>query len=77
MQDVETKRRYSEFESFRKALTLLHPALIVPPIPEKHSLGKLLYIHIIYEQSIPTDVIFSNKLIMLLYKQELKTIYPW
>ncbi|CAO0795372.1 unnamed protein product [Mucor circinelloides] len=36
--DIETKRRYSEFESFRKALTLLHPALIVPPIPEKHSL---------------------------------------
>lgn len=36
--DVETRRRYSEFESFRKALTLLHPALIVPPIPEKHSL---------------------------------------
>ncbi|KAI7902476.1 uncharacterized protein BX663DRAFT_511192 [Cokeromyces recurvatus] len=36
--DIETKRRYSEFESFRKALTLLYPALIVPPIPEKHSL---------------------------------------
>ncbi|ORE05163.1 PX-domain-containing protein [Rhizopus microsporus var. microsporus] len=36
--DIETKRRYSEFESFRKAMTLLHPALIVPPIPEKHSL---------------------------------------
>ncbi|KAI8977608.1 hypothetical protein BDF20DRAFT_821786 [Mycotypha africana] len=36
--DIETRRRYSEFESFRKALTLLHPALIVPPIPEKHSL---------------------------------------
>ncbi|RCI04118.1 Autophagy-protein 20 [Rhizopus stolonifer] len=36
--DIETSHRYSEFESFRKALTLLHPALIVPPIPEKHSL---------------------------------------
>ncbi|RCH78200.1 Autophagy-protein 20, partial [Rhizopus stolonifer] len=36
--DMETKRRYSEFESLRKALTLLYPALIVPPIPEKHSL---------------------------------------
>ncbi|KAI8880511.1 PX-domain-containing protein [Backusella circina FSU 941] len=36
--DTETRRRYSEFESFRKALTSLHPALIVPPIPEKHSL---------------------------------------
>ncbi|KAI8373876.1 hypothetical protein BD560DRAFT_393826 [Blakeslea trispora] len=36
--DIETKRRYSEFESLRKALTLLYPAFIVPPIPEKHSL---------------------------------------
>ncbi|OBZ87445.1 Sorting nexin-41 [Choanephora cucurbitarum] len=36
--DIETKRRYSEFESLRKAFTLLYPALIVPPIPEKHSL---------------------------------------
>ncbi|KAG1466308.1 hypothetical protein G6F46_008170 [Rhizopus delemar] len=35
--DTETKRRYSEFESFRKALTSLYPALIIPPIPEKHS----------------------------------------
>ncbi|KAI8138270.1 hypothetical protein BJV82DRAFT_717501 [Fennellomyces sp. T-0311] len=36
--DIETKRRYSEFESFRKSLSRLHPTLIVPPIPEKHSL---------------------------------------
>ncbi|KAI9267831.1 hypothetical protein BY458DRAFT_511503 [Sporodiniella umbellata] len=36
--NIETSRRYSEFESFRKSLTLLHPTLIVPPIPEKHSL---------------------------------------
>ncbi|KAG1054514.1 hypothetical protein G6F43_003480 [Rhizopus delemar] len=36
--DIETKRRYSEFESFRKAMKSLYPALIIPPIPEKHSL---------------------------------------
>ncbi|KAI9318017.1 hypothetical protein BX666DRAFT_1856028 [Dichotomocladium elegans] len=36
--DIETKRRYSEFESLRKALCHLHPTLIVPPIPEKHTL---------------------------------------
>lgn len=30
------RRRYSEFESLRKNLSLLHPCLIVPPIPEKH-----------------------------------------
>ncbi|KAI8391209.1 uncharacterized protein BYT42DRAFT_556040 [Radiomyces spectabilis] len=36
--DVETKHRYSEFESLRKSLVKLHPNVIVPPIPEKHSL---------------------------------------
>ncbi|KAI9317008.1 hypothetical protein BX666DRAFT_1941049 [Dichotomocladium elegans] len=36
--DVETKHRYSEFDSLQKALGRLHPTLIVPPIPEKHSL---------------------------------------
>lgn len=40
LKDIETRRRYSEFESLRKALCHLHPYLIVPPIPEKHSLGK-------------------------------------
>ncbi|OZJ03037.1 hypothetical protein BZG36_03264 [Bifiguratus adelaidae] len=35
---TEVKRRYSEFESLRKALCRLHPTLIIPPIPEKHSL---------------------------------------
>ncbi|TGZ85011.1 PX-domain-containing protein [Ascodesmis nigricans] len=34
--DLEVRRRYSEFESLRKNLSLLHPCLIVPPIPEKH-----------------------------------------
>ncbi|RUS23136.1 PX domain-containing protein [Endogone sp. FLAS-F59071] len=35
----DTKRRYSDFESLRKALSRLHPTVIVPPIPEKHSLS--------------------------------------
>lgn len=33
------RRRYSEFESLRKNLSLLHPCLIVPPIPEKHQVA--------------------------------------
>ncbi|KAF8455302.1 hypothetical protein BGX38DRAFT_1088637 [Terfezia claveryi] len=37
--DLEVRRRYSEFESLRKNLVLLFPCLIVPPIPEKHSLS--------------------------------------
>ncbi|KAJ1501399.1 Sorting nexin, cytoplasm-to-vacuole targeting pathway/endosomal sorting [Coelomomyces lativittatus] len=36
--DRELKRRYSEFNSLRKCLQTLYPALIVPPIPEKHTL---------------------------------------
>ncbi|KAI8890876.1 hypothetical protein K501DRAFT_328063 [Backusella circina FSU 941] len=35
---TECKRRYSEFESFRKSLIRLYPTLLVPPIPEKHSI---------------------------------------
>ncbi|KAG0165718.1 Sorting nexin, cytoplasm-to-vacuole targeting pathway/endosomal sorting [Apophysomyces sp. BC1034] len=35
--DIELKRRYSEFESLRNVLIRLYPAVIVPPIPEKHS----------------------------------------
>ncbi|KAL0093668.1 hypothetical protein F4703DRAFT_1830634 [Phycomyces blakesleeanus] len=31
-------RRYSEFESLKTALTHLHPAIFVPPIPEKHGI---------------------------------------
>ncbi|RCI02617.1 Autophagy-protein 20 [Rhizopus stolonifer] len=34
----EIKRRYSEFESLRKSLVRLYPVLLVPPIPEKHSI---------------------------------------
>ncbi|PWN47491.1 hypothetical protein IE53DRAFT_390375 [Violaceomyces palustris] len=35
----EAKRRYSEFESLRDALVKLHPTLIIPPIPSKHTIG--------------------------------------
>ncbi|KAI9276577.1 hypothetical protein BY458DRAFT_505396 [Sporodiniella umbellata] len=34
----EVKRRYSEFEHLRKVLLRLYPVLLVPPIPEKHSI---------------------------------------
>src|SRR5271169_911202 len=32
------RRRYSEFASFREVLVRLFPTLIIPPIPEKHSM---------------------------------------
>ena len=34
----EAKRRYSDFEALREALEKLHPTLIIPPIPSKHSI---------------------------------------
>ncbi|WEW57010.1 ubiquitin C-terminal hydrolase [Emydomyces testavorans] len=37
--DLEVRRRYSEFSSLRATLVNLHPTLIVPPIPEKHSMA--------------------------------------
>ncbi|KAI0180032.1 hypothetical protein GGR52DRAFT_568795 [Hypoxylon sp. FL1284] len=37
--DLEVRRRYSEFASLRDALTRLHPTLIIPPIPEKHTVA--------------------------------------
>ncbi|KAL4749195.1 sorting nexin-41 [Aspergillus terricola var. indicus] len=37
--DLEVRRRYSEFASLRQTLVGLHPTLIVPPIPEKHSMA--------------------------------------
>ncbi|KAI1816038.1 hypothetical protein GGS20DRAFT_539855 [Poronia punctata] len=37
--DLEVRRRYSEFASLRDALTKLHPTLIIPPIPEKHTVA--------------------------------------
>lgn len=39
LQDLEVRRRYSEFASLRQTLVNLHPTLIVPPIPEKHSMA--------------------------------------
>lgn len=38
-QNDEAKRRYSEFEALRSALVQLHPTLIIPPIPSKHTLS--------------------------------------
>ncbi|CUA78197.1 Sorting nexin-41 [Cryptococcus neoformans var, neoformans B-3501A] [Rhizoctonia solani] len=37
--NVETRRRYSEFESLRNSLSKLYPTLIVPPIPSKQTIG--------------------------------------
>ena len=37
--DLEVRRRYSEFASLRQTLVSLHPTLIIPPIPEKHSMA--------------------------------------
>ncbi|KAF9102362.1 Sorting nexin, cytoplasm-to-vacuole targeting pathway/endosomal sorting [Mortierella sp. AM989] len=37
--EKEVKRRYSEFESLRKVLCRIYPTLIVPPIPEKHTIS--------------------------------------
>lgn len=37
--EIEVRRRYSEFASLRQTLVSLHPTLIVPPIPEKHSIA--------------------------------------
>jgi len=39
LQDLEVRRRYSEFASLRDALARLHPTLIIPPIPEKHTMA--------------------------------------
>lgn len=38
-QGLEVRRRYSEFASLRNALVNLHPTLIIPPIPEKHTMA--------------------------------------
>ncbi|KAL8739268.1 MAG: hypothetical protein Q9190_007862, partial [Brigantiaea leucoxantha] len=37
--DLEVRRRYSEFSSLRATLVNLHPTLVIPPIPEKHSMA--------------------------------------
>ncbi len=36
----EARHRYSEFEALRKVLMHMHPTCIVPPIPEKQSIGE-------------------------------------
>ncbi|TID15279.1 sorting nexin-like protein-41 [Venturia nashicola] len=36
---VEVRRRYSEFASLRQTLVNLHPTLVIPPIPEKHTMA--------------------------------------
>ncbi|KAI8096428.1 uncharacterized protein BX664DRAFT_323974 [Halteromyces radiatus] len=38
LNDIETKRRYSDFESLRKLLVQLYPVCLLPPIPGKHSI---------------------------------------
>jgi len=42
VQGLTLRRRYSEFASFREALVRLYPTLIIPPIPEKHTVGMYL-----------------------------------
>ncbi|KAJ3129141.1 Sorting nexin, cytoplasm-to-vacuole targeting pathway/endosomal sorting [Nowakowskiella sp. JEL0407] len=37
--DLETKHRYSEFEAFQKYLVRSYPTVVVPPIPEKHTIS--------------------------------------
>lgn len=39
LQDLEVRRRYSEFASLRQTLVNLHPTLVIPPIPEKHTMA--------------------------------------
>lgn len=39
---IIVKRRYSEFKSFRDNLLKLFPTLIIPPIPEKHTIFNYL-----------------------------------
>ncbi|GAB5587093.1 Sorting nexin [Umbelopsis nana] len=55
--DIETRRRYSEFESLRKALMRLYPTVIVPPIPEKHSITDYAAI----QKSVKDDVVMIEK----------------
>ncbi|KAK7677417.1 hypothetical protein QCA50_019635 [Cerrena zonata] len=37
--EIQTRRRYSDFESLRDVLTKVFPLVIVPPIPPKNFLG--------------------------------------
>ncbi|KAG7194792.1 uncharacterized protein KQ657_004473 [Scheffersomyces spartinae] len=40
---IIVKRRYSEFKSLRDNLCKLYPTIVIPPIPEKHSLFTYIY----------------------------------
>ncbi|KAK4502741.1 hypothetical protein PRZ48_006167 [Zasmidium cellare] len=37
--EIQVRRRYKEFASLRETLVNLHPTLVIPPIPEKHSIA--------------------------------------
>ncbi|TPX32997.1 hypothetical protein SmJEL517_g03961 [Synchytrium microbalum] len=37
--NLETQHRYSDFEGLRKLLQKVYPTIVVPPIPEKHSVA--------------------------------------
>ena len=39
-QNAEAQHRYSDFESLRLSLVKLYPTLIIPPIPNKQTLGE-------------------------------------
>ncbi|KAJ3160763.1 Sorting nexin, cytoplasm-to-vacuole targeting pathway/endosomal sorting, partial [Irineochytrium annulatum] len=36
---LESRRRYSDFESFHRLLRKSHPTVVVPPVPEKHTVA--------------------------------------
>ncbi|ORZ23513.1 hypothetical protein BCR42DRAFT_404936 [Absidia repens] len=53
LRNIETKHRYSEFESLWKSFTKLYPAAIVPPIPEKHSIVDYAALQTRFKDDIP------------------------
>ncbi|KAJ3388096.1 Sorting nexin, cytoplasm-to-vacuole targeting pathway/endosomal sorting [Chytriomyces hyalinus] len=38
---LESRHRYSDFETFNRLLRRMHPTILVPPIPEKHNITDL------------------------------------
>ncbi|KAJ3377204.1 Sorting nexin, cytoplasm-to-vacuole targeting pathway/endosomal sorting [Entophlyctis sp. JEL0112] len=36
---IDTRHRYSEFETFQRLLRRMHPTVLVPPVPEKQSVA--------------------------------------
>ncbi|KAK6204449.1 uncharacterized protein RJT21DRAFT_123708 [Scheffersomyces amazonensis] len=73
---IIVKRRYSEFKSLRDNLSKLYPTLIIPPIPEKHSL--LSYLINSINNSHEIDIIemrkryFKNFLIDIIFNSSPK-----